>query len=283
MIHDYYLSKLNCKKVEKRNDIIKELAVEKRNIIKELAKEHKTNTEVFYPSPANLNRLPRGSFLIKISFTLKKPYTSKDDGEFRIVNKKMTENPIVRDTFTGLPIVRSSTWKGHLKFAAGKVKWEENEKRKIIKRLFGPEPTEDEALKGRLYFFSTFFKDKAEEYVITPLKRDTRIPAKGPISLEVMKPGRKGDFYLLYVPYPRSENFKDEIKEDLKFIAEALKLMFYTYGFSAKKTSGFGVVKRQLNEGKIWTRTNEFQSFSNLHELSEKLLKTLDGMKDERH
>lgn len=269
MIHDYYLSKLNCK-------------VEKRNIIKELAKEHKTNTE-FYPSPANLNRLPKGSFLIKISFTLKKPYTSKDDGEFHIVNEKMTENPIVRDTFTGLPIVRSSTWKGHLKFAAGKVKWEENEKRKIIKRLFGPEPTEDEALKGRLYFFSTFFKDKAKEYVITPLKRDTRTPAKGPISLEVMKPGRKGDFYLLYVPYPRSENFKDEIKEDLKFIAEALKLMFYTYGFSAKKTSGFGVVKKQLNEGKIWTRTNEFQSFSNLHELSEKLLKTLDGMKDERH
>ncbi len=34
------------------------------------------------------------------------------------------------------------------------------------------------------------------------------------------------------------------------FLAKALKLMFYTYGFSAKKTSGFGVIE-QLKEEDI--------------------------------
>ncbi|WP_198469555.1 RAMP superfamily CRISPR-associated protein, partial [Acetomicrobium sp. S15 = DSM 107314] len=31
------------------------------------------------------------------------------------------ENPIVRDKLTGLPMVRSSIWKGHLRFAAERV------------------------------------------------------------------------------------------------------------------------------------------------------------------
>jgi len=47
------------------------------------------------------------------------------------------------------------------------------------------------------------------------------------------------------MPYPRGEDFDlREIQEDLAFLAEALRLMFYTYGFSAKKTSGFGVINK---------------------------------------
>lgn len=203
----------------------------------------------FYPNPNDLQNFPKNSVLIKISFTLKKPYLSKDGGEFHIIDGRIFENPIVRDKFTGLPIVRPSTWKGHLRFAAEKVEWEETEKEKIITRLFGSGSGEDEALKGRLYFFPTFFEEEAKKDVITPLKRDTRTPARGPISLEVMKPGSKGKFYLLYVPYPKGEDFKEEqIKEDLNFLAEALKLMFYVYGFSAKKTSGFGVIEELKEE-----------------------------------
>lgn len=273
MIHDYYLSKVTKIKEYKSPQSIKK----KKEILEALTKEHMKDTDIFYPSPADLAKLPRNSILIKVSFTLKKPYTSKEEREFHTI-----DNPIVRDKFTGLPMVRPSTWKGQLRFAARRVKWH-GEKERIIRRLFGSEPKEKSALKGRLYFFPTFFEDGSEKDVITPLKRDTRTPAKGPISLEIMKPDKKGDFYLFYIPYPRNKGFKDEIKEDLKFVAEALKLMFYTYGFSAKKTSGFGVIKKQLNEGKIWTRTGESQDFSNLDELSERLLKTLDGMRDEQH
>ncbi|HHV81549.1 TPA: hypothetical protein GXX44_07725, partial [bacterium] len=168
------------------------------------------------------------------------------------IDGRIFENPIVRDKFTGLPIVKPSTWKGHLRFAADKVEWDDIKKRNIIRRLFGSEPEEKEnPLKGRLYFFPTFFTEDADRDVITPLKRDTRTPAKGPINLEVIRPGKNGEFYLLYIPYPKGEDFREEdAEEDLKFLAEALKLMFYVYGFSAKKTSGFGVIEK-LQEGNI--------------------------------
>jgi len=238
-IHDYYLSEAKDYKVT-------ELAKKKKEEL-DKSKDRKV-IDSFYPDPTDLQNLPQNSVLIKISFTLKKPYTSKDEGEFHIIADKIFENPIVRDKLTGLPMVRPSTWKGHLRYAAGKVEkveWDGAKKKKLIRRLFGNESAEDETFKGRLYFFPTFFEEEAERNVITPLKRDTRTPTKkGPIPLEVIKPSKNGDFYLLYFPYPKGKDFKeDDINEDLEFLAETLKLMFYTYGFSAKKTSGFGIIK----------------------------------------
>lgn len=270
MIHDYYLP-------EARD--YTELAKKKKEIRDKLIKDK--NIDAFYPNPNDLQNLPENSTLIKISFTLEKPYTSKDEGEFNIIDGRIFENPIVRDKLTGLPMVRTSTWKGHLRYAAGKVELDEVKKKKLIKRLFGSEPEEEEALKGRLYFFPTFFIDEAEKDVITPLKRDTRTPARGPISLEVMKPNSQGEFHLLYFPYPRDENFKEnEIKEDLEFLVKALKLIFYTYGFSAKKTSGFGVIKEELNKGIIYAKLDEKiheKNFSKLDELKDKIAELWGG------
>jgi len=279
VIHDYYLSDIQLKSFEewdkekegsfrkksKKNKwrekdkkekykmwleevFEKPLAQRKKGIQKKLREEKDIND--FCLKPADLQILPTNSTLIKISFTLKKPYTSRDEGEFHIIEGKIFENPIVRDKFTGLPMVRPSTWKGHLRFAARMVEWNKGDKEKIIRRLFGNESEDDNALKGRLYFFPTFFEEEAERDVITPLKRDTRTPTKrGPIPLEVMKSSSEGEFYLLYITYPKGKNFKEEqIEEDLRFLAEALKLMFYTYGFSAKKTSGFGVIEKLKNE-----------------------------------
>jgi len=244
-ILDYYLSK-----AERYTDT--EIAMNKKEILNNVINDREAkNIRNIYPKPEDLQSLPEDSRLIKISFTLKKPYTSRDEGEFHIIDGKIFENPIVRDKFTGLPMVRPSTWKGHLRFAAGRVdeingkKLDERTRSEIVRRLFGSESDDENALKGRLYFFPTFFEEEAGRDVITPLKRDTRTPARGPISLEVMKAKSKGEFYLLYIPYPKGENFKEEqIEEDLRFVAEALKQMFYTYGFSAKKTSGFGVIEK---------------------------------------
>lgn len=251
MIYDYYLSNVN------HNDDVEKQMLEVGNLKKNLNSILKEkNFTIFYPSKDDLKELPDGSTLLKISFTLKRPYTNKDEGEFHIIDGKIFENPIVRDKFTGLPTIKPSTWKGHLRFAGRRVDRDgKDEKEVIIKRLFGSESGEDEALRGRLCFFPTFFENEAVRDVITPLKRDTRTPTKrGPIPLEVMKPGSKGEFYLLYVPYPKGEDFKEEqIDNDLKFLAEALKLMFYTYGFSAKKTSGFGVIE--------WLSENEVEVY----------------------
>lgn len=275
MIHDYYLKlllrpvnedeirsfeewerenkkRLKGKSVKEKRIIWQQEEIvgrKKKDLI--LLKEKYIND--FYPKPVDLQNLPTNSTLIKISFILKKPYTSKDEGEFHILNGSIFENPIVKDKFTGLPMVRPSTWKGHLRFAARMVEWNKGDKEKIIRRLFGNESEDNNVLKGRLYFFPTFFEEEPKRDVITPLKRDTRTPTKGrsPIPIEVMKREAKGEFHLLYIPYPKGKDFKEEeIKEDLKFLAEALKLMFYTYGFSAKKTSGFGVIEK-LKEDNI--------------------------------
>ncbi|WP_457557365.1 RAMP superfamily CRISPR-associated protein [Candidatus Harpocratesius sp.] len=201
--------------------------------------------------------MPINSMLIKITFTLKKPYTSKDDNEFYIKNHEIFENPIVRDKLTGYPIIKPSTWKGHLRFAAERVNWEDNEKKKeIINRLFGSKYKDESGTSsfiGRIYFFPTFFKEEPKNYVITPIKRDTRTPESGPIFLEVIKSGINGSFFLLYYPYPKKKNENQSIvNNDFLFLANALRLMYYYYGFSAKKTSGFGVIEETLKEGKIW-------------------------------
>ncbi|MDD3806958.1 MAG: RAMP superfamily CRISPR-associated protein [Candidatus Marinimicrobia bacterium] len=154
MICDYYLSLSQVQLDQNIDDQISEVGKKKKDLDK-LSKNQYYN---FYPTDSDLQSLPQNSTLLKISFTLKKPYTSKDEGEFHIIDNKILENPIVRDKFTGLPMVKPTTWKGHLRFAANKVEWQnEQEKKRIIKRLFGSEPEEkDNPLKGRLTFFLHF-------------------------------------------------------------------------------------------------------------------------------
>ncbi|MDD2630031.1 MAG: RAMP superfamily CRISPR-associated protein [Limnochordia bacterium] len=188
---------------------------------------------------------PIGSTYIKLKFTLKKPYLSKDDRVFYLRSDKDSffENPIARDKLTGFPLVKPSTWKGHLRFAAGKVHGlDRTKKGNIIRRLFGSEPNEPETLCGRLHFFPTFFERTEEKDVITPLNRDKRIPRRGPIEIEKVE--GNGTLHLFYLPYPRGTDYTyDEVGQDLAFLAQSIKLMLYTYGFSAKKTSGFGVTE----------------------------------------
>lgn len=276
IVHDFFARKDDsCAREDKERIIGKT----KRDVLGKLIEKWRDSISDFYPKEDDIKELPQNSVLIKISFTLKKTYTSKGEGAFYITGKGSLENPIVRDKLTGLPMVRPSTWKGNLRFAAEKVEWqEEEEKKKIIKRLFGSEPEEEKAQKGRLYFFPTFFEKEAEKDVITPLDRKKRTPARGPIALEVMKPDAEGEFYLLYVPYPRGEDFEEgQIKEDLLFVVEALNLMFYIYGFSAKKTAGFGVIEREVKDGKIFIKGLEPKDFSNLEELKTKIEELWQG------
>ena len=290
MIHDYYLSLQELSKIEDfenwKNNNQKRLnnksekdlynlwleekftiplAIQKKKNNKNLKKDKDINR--FYPKEENRQYCPPNSTLIEISFTLKKPYTSKDEGEFNVIDNKIFENPIVRDKFTGLPMVKPTTWKGHLRFAAERVEWDKERKKIIIKRLFGSEPEEKEnPLKGRLYFFPTFFDEEAEKEVITPLNRNTRTPVKGPIPLEIVKEGTNGEFYLLYFPYPKGDNYQEsQVDEDLEFLSKSLELMFYSYGFSAKKTSGFGVIERLKDDNVYVFPSKKKDKFSNLY------------------
>ena len=154
IIHDYYL--LGIEPNSELQEKILNLGNKKHDII-----EKKSDVKLKEFNEEDFKKKPRYSMLLKIKFILKRSYTSKGEGEFNVIDNKIFENPIVRDKLTGLPMIRSSTWKGHLRFAAGRVNdldgknINEITKSEIIERLFGSETTSEDTVKGRLYFFPT--------------------------------------------------------------------------------------------------------------------------------
>jgi len=195
----------------------------------------------FVPQADDLHGLPDNSWFLDIEFKLRKPYTSKGEIEFSEV-----QSPIVRDQLTSLPTVMPATWKGHLAFAARTQDIEGA----VRERLFGAIRGDESGQAGRLHFFPTFFSSQTAREVITPLWRDTRTPARGPIDIEVIAAGQHAKFFLLYVPRPKGDKWHiDQIGEDLYAAARSVKAMLLDYGFSAKKTSGWGAVADSLMSG----------------------------------
>lgn len=118
----------------------------------------------------------------------------------------------------------------------------------------------DESLSGSLYTFPTFFTSIDLE-IINPHSRVSRAGER-PVLLEIIPAGASGAigcFGLLYVPIylvgQLPEVVKRETAEDLNLITRALIDMFTIYGFSAKKTSGFGVAEATLpRSGKVYLK-----------------------------
>lgn len=249
-IFDRYLKEANGNAtVEKRvlGNFLREEAEKK-------AEEWKETIEQFLPAESDVEELPGGSWLLQLEFTLLKPFTSKSEGEFHHYKGQSgseMHNPIVRDHLTGLPVVKPTTWKGHLRFASRMSGID----REIIDRLFGLSKGDESGQAGRLHFFPTFFTADPKQEVITPLRRNTRTPTRGPLYIEVIPKGSAGTLSLLYIPWPKGHDwFADQVAEDLKATAKALKFMLLEYGFSAKKTSGWGVVKDKLEKGTLTTK-----------------------------
>lgn len=253
MIVDFHLSKAPSGIGEQERDFGEGLS----DAQKQTAHEWADRIGAFLPQPEDLKGLPDGSWLLNLEFTLNKPFTSKSEIEFHEI-----QNPIVRDHLTGLPTVKPTTWKGHLAFAAARQDVEAT----VRERLFGTIRGDESGEAGRLRFFPTFFVNDTAREVITPLWRDTRTPARGPIDIEVIASGRQGKFCLLYVPRPRGPNWHSEqVADDLVAASRAIRAMLLDYGFSAKKTSGWGVVEDSLVSGVLTAKGSLWQA-------------TLDGM-----
>jgi CRISPR-associated protein Cmr2 len=214
----------------------------------------------FFPTVSDLDGSLDGSWLLMMTFTLAQPFTSKTESAFHPYEERQVrgntewfevQNPLVRDHLTGLPLVKPTTWKGHLRFAAGMASIPEM----VIHRLFGETLGNEGGRAGRLHFFPTFFNADARREVVTPLKRSTRTPARGPLDIEVVPRGSTGTFCLLYLPHPMGPKWSlGQIADDLEAVAAALKAMFLDYGFSAKKTAGWGVVEDAVSDGSLSAR-----------------------------
>jgi len=206
------------------------------------------------PALPDLDALPVGSFALRFTFTLRTPYISHDDVSLHIL-----DNPVRKDCIFGLPMVASTTWKGVLRAAIREVKnW--NDDHEDLLRLFGMARANETGHAGYLNFYPTFFTRLSLE-VINPHDRQSNA-GKQPIYFECVPAGAEGTFCLLYVPFDLIGEDEDEkeIRQqalaDLQLVAEGLQALFLTCGFSAKRTSGFGVAEDGI-QGKVKTRASE--------------------------
>jgi len=219
----------------------------KKNIRVKLPKPSGTVWEWISNPKIDLSMLPRGSFFVSLAFTLDKPYLSKDEKSFYII-----DNPVVRDKVFHLPMVRPSAWKGNLHSALWQMGYD-RQSSEPLRRLFGLVHGTEETTgqTGRLVFFPTFFTETGLE-IINPHDRKRRV-GKNPILWECVPAGAEGTFSLLYVPFDligeSEEKILQQAAQDLEIVATGLQAMFLIYGFSAKRSSGYGVAEEKVKEG----------------------------------
>lgn len=193
--------------------------------------------------------LMAGWLMIEVSFTLQTPWYSKDDRPFHVL-----DNPVRKDRVFGVPFMAAASWKGLLRWALAMTSGligpspmrdekESQAARVILLHLFGNEKGEaSEFHRGALVFYPTWF-DRIGFEVINPHSRETRAGTQ-PIYYEVVPPETKGKLRLLYAPFPGRTLMDDvEPREAVEELLDAVHALLTVYGFSAKRTAGWGVAQ----------------------------------------
>lgn len=250
----------------------------------------------------NMDALPLGSWFLHFTFTLAKPWMSKDDEPFYVAE---SVNPVRKDKVFKVPVMSAAAWKGLLRWTAMRLRLydlkdkpdEFAQERFCQTMLFGDEKgeeagqTKDFAVHldklggpaarklyeqktreyfsleekialphhaGRLMFYPTFF-DLIDVEVINPHSRKTKAGTH-PIYLECVPAGARGAFSLLYVPFDLIGQDAGETRaqaaQDLATLCEAIGALMLTYGFSAKRTSGYGTAMDKIEKGLVRTRAD---------------------------
>jgi CRISPR-associated protein Cmr2 len=182
-----------------------------------------------------------------VDFTLLTPWYSKDDRPFHVL-----DNPVRKDRVFGVPFMAAASWKGLLRWACrmeagllahmekhgGQLKgWKEPD---WIVHLFGNEQGEGEEFsRGAFQFFPTWF-DRIGFQVINPHSRKKRAGTQ-PIVYEVVPADTQGKLKVLYAPPPGSDTPPDTIPR----LVRAIESLLTVYGFSAKRTAGWGLAEIQ--------------------------------------
>ncbi len=234
----------------------------------------------------SLSNLPKYSWALGFRFTLAKPYISKDEVPFYVI-----DNPVRKDKVFKLPMVAATTWKGNLRAALRQeeeilTETAEREHKSLV-RLFGNVKGEEDQEKfraGRLRFFPTFFTKIGLE-VINPHSRESGA-GEQPIYLECVPRGTIGTFVLLYVPFDllgkSQQEAQQEAASDLSAALSSVEAMMRKYGFGAKTASGFGVARGKLSQGilaiNLKSKTNSLpvHSFPELAALAPALAEIID-------
>ena len=254
----------------------------------------------------DVNQLPPHSFFLSIEFTLKKPFISRDDEDFYII-----DNPISKEKVFKIPYIRASSWKGNLRWVARKLFNNTIDGNKEI-QLFGNEKTEENKFnRGRLRFYPTFFNRIGLD-IINPHNRETKagtvpiyfeivpektqVPKKAKVPEKTQAPEKiqapektLGEFSLLYVPFDLigedEITVMKEVRNDFTIVLKSIYKLLVYYGFSAKKSSGYGVI--DINEEFRFNIIDEKIEYLELRNKSgnfikfDELLEELGGMNND--
>ncbi len=111
------------------------------------------------PSRINLSSFPSGSWALQLAFTLSKPYISRDDTDFYIL-----DNPVKKEWVFKVPYVAPSQWKGALRSAM---------MQELVGKLNAHQIGEDTFTKERLRLWKLFGneKDGASDFLNRSLVR----------------------------------------------------------------------------------------------------------------
>ncbi len=270
------------------------------------------------PAMPNMMHLLPGAWFLQFSFTLAKPWMSRDDDLFYVAE---SVNPVRKDKVFKVPMMSAAAWKGLLRWTAMRLELMEEQdpcqfagKRLYHTLLFGDEKGEDpnrnsgfagyldellpgarslyECLqrqyyqlcetapilhhRGRLTFYPTLF-NLIDLEVINPHSRKTKA-GTFPIYLECVPAGAQGVFSLLYVPFDSSMQDGPatfcQAAKGLRLVTRAIADMMLIYGFSAKRSSGYGLAEERVREGRLKVHlggTQRFEcGFSSFTELCKK-------------
>ncbi len=226
-------------------------------LLENLRTNKETARSAYQSNPPNVNAvyepasptLLRDWLAISIKFRLQAPWFSKDDVPFHAL-----DNPVHRDRVFGAPFMPASSWKGLLRWAARMktgllahlevngndiANWKDGPE---LVHLFGNERSEANGFeRGALAFRPTWFRfDKIGFEVINPHDRRRKAGTK-PILYEVVPPGATGTLNVLYAPAPRVLEADVDRQKALLLLLDAVESLITEYGFSAKRTSGWGV------------------------------------------
>ena len=211
--------------------------------------DHLTTLGLDFSSIKTIDILPKYSWSLTFKFCLAKPYLSRDDVSYYII-----ENPLRKDKVFMVPMVAPSQWKGALQSAIiqfliretekeafaeqryrstllfGDEKGAESEDTKCVTKLLNDQnPEEKERYEkkikqhfladnnktlphhaGRLRFYPTFFTEIGLE-VINPHDRARKV-GTNPIYFECVPTGAEAAFTLLYVPFDLMGRPETEIR-----------------------------------------------------------------------
>ncbi|MGQ4875970.1 MAG: RAMP superfamily CRISPR-associated protein [Promethearchaeia archaeon] len=226
--------------------------------------------------------LPYGSFYINIKFQLKTPFISIDDIPFYIIDNPIKKDKvfklpfmsasswkgILRWVMTKIFLIDNVTKLNDKSFADMRFKLSLlfgvekglNEDLSLFNYLNKLKPqsekifrdklkdrikTKDLNFRGRLRFYPSFF-NQIDMMIMNPHDRKTKT-GKNPIYFECVPPGTSGDFTILYIPTDLIGWEKREVQKnvlnDLSIVCKGIRKMLFKYGFSAKKSVGFGISK----------------------------------------